>query len=324
MANKSAWVFNSIAQIAIIIVSGYLIVEGEFSAGLLVSAVGIIGDVTGGVNNIADYLSNILSSKPIQEKIERSLQVTGVMEEEKETALGSSNTLNLPPTDENADREYAIHLENVSFSYDELEVLDRVNANFRRNSCSAIVGASGSGKSTIARLLLKSVDNYEGLIEIDGLNLAQLSERQIYEKLGFVAQETFIFQESLFDNIYLFAKEERNATGEYEKIISLVNLDSLAQREAKGNKLDPAELSGGEKQRIGIARVLAKKSEIIIMDEPTSGLDPENVDRINKIIFSLDDVTRVVITHDWRKEYLRNFDAVWELKDRDLEKATVI
>ena len=116
------------------------------------------------------------------------------------------------------------------------------------------------------------------------------------------------------------AAEDENATVEVVEdgtqatpdIIEKVNLKKFMELH-KDDELNPDEMSGGEKKRVSIARALFNNPEIIILDEPTSDLDPENKGIVNDIIFSLNDKTRLVVTHDWAEEYLKKFDKVVRL-----------
>lgn len=178
------------------------------------------------------------------------------------------------------------------------------------------MGESGSGKSTLMKLLLKYFDEYGGKICLEGQDIRQLSESEIYERVGVVNQSPYLFNASLYENITMFNGEPGENSEEYAKLLQDVNLTALAKRVEDKPLGDFGDnISGGERQRINLARAMCKHPAILIFDEPTTGLDPENVALIDEFIFSHKGVTRIVISHNWAKEYLDRFDHVVQIKD---------
>ena len=216
-----------------------------------------------------------------------------------------------------------IELKNVRFSYtgkEEEEVLHDVNLKLPQGSFTALVGPSGGGKSTVAKLIARFWDVTGGEITIGGVDLKDMPLAQISEKVSFVGQDNFLFRCSLLENIRLGnpratdeeVKQAARAAQCEEFILKLPNgYDTPAGEAGK-------RLSGGEKQRIAIARMMLKNAPIVILDEATAFTDPENEDKIQASIAALTrDKTLLVIAH--RLSTIRQADNIVVLKDGAIE-----
>lgn len=211
-----------------------------------------------------------------------------------------------------------IVLEHVTFSYDgseQNEVLHDVNLELPEGSFTALVGPSGGGKSTIARLIARFWDVTGGNITIGGKNIKELSIRQLSELVSFVTQDNFLFNCSLKENIRL---GNPNATDEeVYAAAKAACCDEFIVRLDKGYDTPAGDagkrLSGGEKQRISIARAILKNAPIVILDEATAFTDPQNEDKIQKSIMALSKgKTLLVIAH--RLSTIQNADQIVVLK----------
>lgn len=211
-----------------------------------------------------------------------------------------------------------IALKHVTFSYDgseQNEVLHDVNLELPEGSFTALVGPSGGGKSTIARLIARFWDVTGGSITIGGKNVKELSIRQLSELVSFVTQDNFLFNCSLKENIRL---GNPNATDEeVYATAKAACCDEFIVRLDKGYDTPAGDagkrLSGGEKQRIAIARAILKNAPIVILDEATAFTDPQNEDKIQKSIMALSKgKTLLVIAH--RLSTIQNADQIVVLK----------
>lgn len=213
-------------------------------------------------------------------------------------------------------RRTDIVLQDVSFSYgmnggEEQDVLHRINLTMPEGSFIALVGPSGGGKSTIARLIARFWDVTGGSISIGGRNIKELSIRQLSELVSFVAQDNFLFNCSLKENIRL---GNPNATdAEVFAAARAACCDEFIARLEKGYDTSAGDagrrLSGGEKQRIAIARAILKNAPIVILDEATAFNDPQNEDKIQKSIMALSQgKTLLVIAH--RLSTIQNADQI--------------
>lgn len=216
--------------------------------------------------------------------------------------------------------EYNVELSDVHFSYEESEVLHGINLKLPQGSFTALVGPSGGGKSTVAKLISRFYDVTQGNITIGGVNIKDMSLSQLSNTISFVAQDNFLFRCSLKENIRM-----GNPKATDEEVYAAAR---AAQCEEFIKKLPngydtPAgdagkRLSGGEKQRIAIARMMLKNAPIIILDEATAFTDPENEDKIQKSIRELaKGKTLLVIAH--RLCTIKNADNIVVLKNGSIE-----
>ena len=251
------------------------------------------------------------------------MKVTTFINEAKsmEYAVEAANELlNLPVLPDSGKmvplRHTDIVLQDVSFSYgmnggEEQDVLHRINLTMPEGSFTALVGPSGGGKSTIARLIARFWDVTGGSIAIGGRNIKELSIRQLSELVSFVTQDNFLFNCSLKENIRL---GNPNATdAEVFAAARAACCDEFIARLEKGYDTSAGDagkrLSGGEKQRIAIARAILKNAPIVILDEATAFTDPQNEDKIQKSIMALSQgKTLLVIAH--RLSTIQNADQI--------------
>ncbi len=195
---------------------------------------------------------------------------------------------------------YDVHFKNVTFAYDKKDVINDVSFCARENSVTAIVGESGSGKSTLARLLVHFWDVKDGEITIGGVNIKDMSFEKLMDLISYVSQDTFLFNISLMENIRIGKPDATN-----EEVVAAAKLarchDFIMNMEDgyNTNAGDAGDkLSGGEKQRITIARAILKNAPIIILDEATAFTDPENEDKIQEALNQLTgEKTLIVIAH---------------------------
>ena len=291
---------GSITKLVCIGVSGYLSLSGLVPIAAIFASTIYSGDLSNQVSNLMGYIVDFRASKPLVEKLKAETEVP-------RPADGGL----MPAGDQ------SLVYENVSFGFGDRQLYENLSCAFAPGGCYAILGESGSGKSTLTKLLLKYYDDYQGKITLAGQDIRDLSEEEIYRVVGLVSQSPFLFNASLYENITMFTNEPARDSAEYEKLLADLNLTALAQRVGDAPLGDFGDnISGGERQRINIARALRSHPSILIFDEPTTGLDPENVALIDQFIFDRKDVTRIVITHNWSEDYLSRFDAVLRIGEK--------
>ena len=195
-----------------------------------------------------------------------------------------------------------VELKNVHFAYtaDGPEVLHGIDLTLPQGSFTALVGPSGGGKSTVAKLIARFWDVTQGSITIGGVDVRQMPLAQLSGLVSFVTQDNYLFRCSLLENIRL---GNPAATDEQVKAVArAAQCEELIAKLPQGYDTPAGEagkrLSGGEKQRIAIARMLLKNAPIVILDEATANVDPENEDRLQKAIEALTrDKTIIMIAH---------------------------
>ena len=216
--------------------------------------------------------------------------------------------------------ENGIMLNNAVFSYTQgFEVLKKINLNIEAGKTTAIVGSTGSGKSTLIKLLLRLYDLDSGEINFDATELKQLKLESLRRNIGLVSQDVFLFEGTVFENIAygnLDASNEEvwNAANQSEAtdfINQLPNKENTIVGE-RGQKL-----SGGQRQRISIARAILKNPEILILDEATSAVDNETEAAIQRSLDMLkQNRTVIVIAH--RLSTIRNADKIYVLEHGEI------
>jgi ATP-binding cassette subfamily B protein len=212
--------------------------------------------------------------------------------------------------------EKLIALEDVNFSYvDNFPVLNDVSINIKKGSTTAIVGSTGSGKSTLIKLLLRLYDVKAGKIKFDDIDIKDLNIHSLRKTIGLVSQDIFLFEGTVFENIAYGNLEASN--GDIWKAAKLSESDEFIN--LLPNKEDTIvgergqKLSGGQRQRISIARAILKNPEILILDEATSAVDNETEAAIQRSLDTLKE-GRTVIAIAHRLSTIRNADIIYVLE----------
>ena len=278
-------------------IGGYLVSINGITVGELLAAVLILSNISNTITNFFSARTERKGTKPIYDKIADELADDETQKDKKDIEISHTP---------------AVTYNNINFGFEDKQLYNNFSFTFNPGGCYAILGESGSGKSTLAKLLLGYYNNYEGKISIDGKDVQGISENSLFDIVGIVHQSPFMLNDNLYNNITMFD----NSVGakEVEDLLKELSLTDLAKRVGDTPLGDFGDnISGGERQRISIARTLIKKPKVIIFDEPTTGLDPENTKIINEYIFSLKDITRIVISHNQADEYVSRFDDVIRL-----------
>ncbi|MBR5426152.1 MAG: ABC transporter ATP-binding protein [Clostridiales bacterium] len=296
-----------LAQIGVFFAGAYLAVSGKgMTAGTVILFVNLMNFVIQPVAELPGLLAARRASRSLIRKISESL--------EKSAFSGGSEELGT--------LDQGISMKNISFSYEEgKEVLHDVSVDFEAGKSYAIVGGSGSGKSTLLNLLLSCTGGaeYSGSIRWDNKDLKNVSSDSLFDQVSSIDQNVFVFNSSIRDNITMFRDFPK---AEVENAISRANLGELISE--RGTDYLCGEngggLSGGEKQRISIARSLLKKSSVLLADEITAALDAQTSHRVSSDILDLTRITRIVVTHDLEESLLKRYDRILVMKDGRLQE----
>jgi ATP-binding cassette subfamily B protein len=206
--------------------------------------------------------------------------------------------------DENAEiTDYTVELKNVSFAYNDEDVIRDISLTIKQNGVTAFVGPSGSGKTTVSRLIARFWDVREGEILIGGRNIREIDPERLMLYMSFVFQDVVLFNDSVMNNIRI--GKQAATDEEVYAAAKLARCDEFIRAMPEGYETIIGEngstLSGGERQRISIARALLKNAPIVLLDEATASLDPENETQIQAALSELvRGRTVIVIAHRLR------------------------
>ena len=233
-----------------------------------------------------------------------------------EHSIDKANKIDEVPTMEEGKRETSpasmeIRFSNVDFAYEKKKILNHVSFTIPEKKMTAIVGPSGSGKTTLCRLIPRFWDVDAGTVSIDGVDVKDYTMNSLMKNISMVFQNVYLFADTIENNIK-FGKVDAT----YEEVVEAAKracchdfIMALPQGYQTRIGEGGASLSGGEKQRISIARALIKDAQIVIFDEVTANVDPENEDRLQKAIEELTrDKTVIMIAH--RLKTVRNAEKI--------------
>ena len=306
LAGSLGLLSGALAQLGVFLFGSYLALKGgSVTAGSVLMFVNLMNFLIPPVAELPKLLASKKAAGGLIDKLSDSL-----------TDGSTSNRTEDLPKDDNT-----ICFKDVSFSYEgsDKEVLHDINCEFLPGKSYAIVGGSGSGKSTFLNLLMASSNGYNGDITIGGKELKNISTDSLYELMTVIQQNVFVFNSSIKDNVTMFRDfpedkiDEAITKAHLKELISERGTDYLCGENGNG-------LSGGEKQRISIARSLLKESSILIADEATSALDAQTSYEVINEILELDSMTRIVVTHSLEEALLRRYDEIIVIKDGTIEE----
>lgn len=295
-----------VAQLGVFLAGTWLALSGSgLTAGTVILFVNLMNFMIGPVSELPALLAGRRAALGLIGKLADAL--------EKDGSAGGSRMLSR--------LEHGIELRDVSFGYEEgKDVLHHVSARFEAGRAYAIVGGSGSGKSTLLNLLLAENTGYRGSVLLDGTELRELSPEALYGLMSVIQQNVFVFNASIRDNVSMFrefpqeAQDEAIRRAHLRELLDARGADCLCGENGKG-------LSGGEKQRVSIARSLLKKSSVLLVDEATAALDVQTAHQVSSDILDLTGMTRIVVTHSLEEALLRRYDGIFVLKNGTLAES---
>lgn len=303
-------IFSLMAFYVPFIIGAIFVYFGKVGIGALIAVINLSGSIINPVQQIGINLANLKAGRGILETMLDFINEESVRVSQHESAESHEHE----ELKEAPDFHESLSLEKVKFGYGERIILSNFSATIKKGSKTLILGASGSGKTTLLNLIAGLYTNYQGSILLDGREIRDLSRSFLSSCMAIVPQESFIFNRSLEENIVL---SETLDTTRFEKVCREARLDDLIQKLPEGKNTILGEgaqnLSGGEKQRIGIARAFYQNAPIILADEPTSSLDEENASMIFDILLK-SDATVICVTHKISEAQRHKFDSVLMLQ----------
>ncbi|EMT39723.1 ABC-type multidrug transport system, ATPase and permease components [Thermoanaerobacter thermohydrosulfuricus WC1] len=294
-----------------ILVATYLVLRGYITVGSMIAAVQLMNYIVNPLISASVYATKIKSVEKIADKIQK--EIIDVSKEK------------VSQGDKPFEFKNSIEIKNLIFSYDgKRNALSNINIKLDKGKKYTLVGESGCGKTTLLRVLLNHITDYEGQVLIDGVDIREFDPASYYRKVSIIQQNVFMFSDTLKNNICLYSE-----CGE-EELIEALRQSGLVQVVEKLPKgLDTivgegeVELSGGERQRIAIARALIKKAEVLLIDEATAALDKVTASDIERTLINLD-ATVLAVTHKLDPEILKRYDEIFVMRDGEIiERGTL-
>lgn len=263
----------------------YFYISGSLSAEVFISVIILSLGIAGPLLETINFVDGLAKIGTIANSINLILEGKEQKHSDREVTI----------------QQYNIDLQNVKFGYEEeKEILHGISLNIKEGTTVAFVGPSGSGKSTLAKLIAGYWDITEGNINIGGYNLNEIPLKQLYSLTAFVSQDNFLFNESIRENIRMGNPSASDK--EVEDIAKKSGCHDFIMKMEHGYDTvvgsSGSHVSGGERQRISIARAMLKNAPIVILDEATSYIDPENEVIIKQALSKLiKDKTVIIIAH---------------------------
>lgn len=294
-------IFSLIVNVLKVLILAYAVLHSSLSVGAIVTVIALLGKAYEpiAIFNVeyVDYKLNKVTVKRYIDFLEAKDDVNLLSGKRISSLLGE------------------IQFENVSFSYDKKRIIENLNLKIPAGSSVALVGETGSGKSTIIKMIMGLLKYQKGHLLVGKQELSELSLDSYYDYVSYVSQEAPIFDGTLRENLVFDRKIDD------EKIIDvlkLVHLEKFYSKLEKGLDTELGEkgvkLSGGERQRVALARLFFENSSIVILDEATSAMDNLTEKAVMKnVIEKLENKTLVIIAH--RLETIKDVDEIYCLKD---------
>lgn len=302
---------TKLLPLVVLLLGGFFVIYDDFSLGSLGAFVEYSNNIVWPMEMVG-WLANSLSSAIASNKKLKKIY------NEVPTVVDPENPVVLPEV------KGSVTFENVSFEKGERKILSHISFDLKAGETLGIMGATGSGKTSIIHLLQRHYDSTGGTIRLDGEDIKTLSLKQLRGSMATVMQDVFLFSDSIDENIRLGKSEDTTretveqsakdaqASEFIEKLTD--TYDTVIGERGVG-------LSGGQKQRISIARALSKENPILIMDDSTSALDMETEHMIWQTLNNLNDTTKIIIAH--RISAVRHANEIIFLEDgRIAERGT--
>lgn len=292
---------SELSYVSILIFAVILLLFGKLSVGAITSVSQLLGGVMYPFEVLPGHLLSFRAGRDIRQQNERELNDNSKKQEK---------ALPFPPDTKN------IRLNNVSFRYQDDLTLHKINMTLQLNRKYAVVGYSGSGKSTLAKLIMGFLAPEEGSIALDNIPLTKIEESSLYQQISYQGQNTFLFNDTLKENILL---EKEISSEEWNAIVQATCLhevwNQLPDREDTKAGENGKNLSGGEAQRIALARCLAAHPKFMILDEVLSALDIQTARKVEQNLLALPDTGMLMITHRLYEENLKQYDSIFVMKE---------
>ncbi len=285
---------NVIGQISAYTLSGYLVVLGKITVGMITATASLSSNIFNTVGNLSQYLASIQSVEPIIRKL---------------VDFSAENSQDQNQTADNlSSSQSGIAFQNVSFGYDQQNpIIRELNYCFKLNKKYGITGPSGSGKSTILNMLIKNISPTKGRILMGQDDLQNVSQDAILSKITIIEQKPYVFNGTIKENICL---GDSFTDAEILAVLKAVDLPAYGQNLNLTVTENGTNFSGGQRQRLALARGLIRNKKILLLDESTSGLDKQTALKIESLILAIPDITVIMISHHLDESIKQKLDDI--------------
>lgn len=293
-----------LVQFGIFLFGAYLAIQGEITPGTVLIMLNLCGLLLSPIQTVPQYWAARKAALALMDKL---AELTA--QNQQESGISIPATLS-----------QAITLDHVSFGYEpDKPVLQDLTAQFQAGKTYAIVGGSGSGKSTLLHLLMGASGAYTGSIAVDGVELREVDAHSLYDLMSLMGQDVFLFDDTIRNNLTMFRSFPP------EEVADAVERSGLSQLlQARGEDYRCGEngvnLSGGEGQRISIARCLLRRTPVLLLDEATAALDNATAAAVTQSILDLTGTTRIVVTHRLEPQLMAQYDEILVMRDGRIQE----
>lgn len=329
-----------LTQFLIMLFAGFLAARGYITLGSIVAVTQLSGQVISPASQLTALFGLFTSVRPISEQVmellnEHDACITPVLSnyDAVNTSIPAEHDATISPalpkhddgrastlprhdagesSGPSSNSGHNITFCDVSFSYGQHPVLKHLNLTLEKGKKYALTGNSGSGKSTILKLLMQYYPSYDGRILIDGTDLKEYG--CFFKECAYVGQEIFLFHDTIEQNICLFQEPDKERLAYAVREAGLK--DVLSRAEGGVHAMvgeNGSNFSGGERQRIAIARALYHQKKILLFDEATSALDSGMAEKIERLILHLKDVTCLFVSHQLSSSCTGQYDRILRL-----------
>lgn len=290
-----------LALFALLGISAYMAIQGSLTLGGVILIINNMERILVPIMRFGEWMPKIFATKKLFEKIEDTL--TNQDNYEETIALEGFKD--------------SIEFNNVTFGYEDGDILQDINLSLKKGEKYLVIGPSGGGKSTILKLLRKYFSPKGGEILIDNKDLKDITKTSYFSNISNIEQQVFLFEDTLRNNITLykdFSEDEINTAIERAGLKSFI--ESLSQGLDTMIYDNGKNISGGEKSRVAIARGLLQKADIIFLDEAFASLDSKIAKEIENTILNLEGITVVNVSHVIFEESKKKYDNVFVVKNK--------
>ena len=293
---------SSLSFVGIIVFAMGLVIQGKMSVGYVLSVSQLLGGVMLSFERLPGHLLSLRAGRALFRDSETAFREALEAGGSRQAALGPASRL---------------ELRDLSFSYrPDRPLLSHVDLTLETGKKYALVGASGSGKSTLAKLLMGFLTPCAGAVLADGVPLEEIEKASLYGAVSYQSQNVVFFSDTIRNNILLGGTLPDE---DWERVIRQARLEEMLSALPEGAEALIGEngrnISGGEAQRLGLARCLAHRAQFMVFDEVAASLDNRNAEEIEKTILSLPEAGVLMITHRVFAENMRRYDRIFVLKD---------